>query len=395
MDSPLTYYEFFAGGGMARVGLGDGWTPLFANDFDALKVRTYADNFGAAHLKVGDIWDLTPLDLPGRANLAWASSPCQDLSLAGQRKGLAGARSSAFWGFWRLMQGLESEGRAPKCIVIENVVGLLTSHGGADFTALCQAMADLGYDVGAVELDAERFTAQSRPRLFIIAERRGDRAYLGQWTRTNAQPQGPGPTLPFHTRRIFAAYERLPLPLRAKWIWWWMRPPPKRNATLESVLEPDDRVPWWSDTERDRLLAALNPQHRDRLRGLQASGERHVGAVYRRMRVEEGVRVQRAEVRFDGLAGCLRTPGGGSSRQFLVVVEGASVRARQLTAREGARLMGLPDSYRLPKGPTAAFHVIGDGVAPPAVRHLAVQLLEPLLHRQPGPAWTEGGWAGS
>jgi DNA (cytosine-5)-methyltransferase 1 len=91
------------------------------------------------------------------------------------------------------------------------------------------------------------------------------------------------------------------------------------------------------------------------------------------------VAVQRAEARFDGLAGCLRTPGGGSSRQFLLVVEGDDLRARQLTAREGARLMGLADSYRLPQGPTAAFHVIGDGVAPPAVRHLAVQLLEPLL----------------
>jgi DNA (cytosine-5)-methyltransferase 1 len=395
MDSPLTFYEFFAGGGMARVGLGQGWTPLFANDFDPLKARTYAANFGSDHLKVADIWNLTPADLPGRADLAWASSPCQDLSLAGRRKGLAGARSSAFWGFWRLMQGLEAEERAPKCIVIENVTGLLTSHGGADFTALCQAMADLGYDVGAVELDAERFTPQSRPRLFIIAERRADRPRLGQWTRTNAQPKGPGPTLPFHTRRIFAAYERLPLPLRATWIWWWMRAPPKRNATLSSVLEPDDQVEWWSDAERDRLLDALSPPQRERVRALQASGERHVGAVYRRMRVEGGVAVQRAEARFDGLAGCLRTPGGGSSRQFLLVVEGDDLRARQLTAREGARLMGLADSYRLPQGPTAAFHVIGDGVAPPAVRHLAVQLLEPLLRRQPGPAWTEGGWAGS
>jgi DNA (cytosine-5)-methyltransferase 1 len=372
MDSPLTYYEFFAGGGMARVGLGQGWAPLFSNDFDPLKAQTYAANFGADPLKLGDIWDLTPADLPGRADLAWASSPCQDLSLAGQRKGLAGARSSAFWGFWRLMQGLEAQARAPKCIVIENVTGLLTSHGGADFTALCQAMADLGYDMGAVELDAERFTPQSRPRLFIIARRRAD--------RPDASPtEGSGPVLPFHTGRVVAAYARLPPSLQTQWIWWSMHAPPKRNATLDSVLEPDDQVAWWSDAERDRLLAALSAQHRDRLDAMKASGERHVGAVYRRMRVEDGVRVQRAEVRFDGLAGCLRTPGGGSSRQFLLVVEGDAVRARKLTPREGARLMGLPDSYRLPNGPTAAFHVIGDGVAPPAVRYLADQLLEPLL----------------
>ena len=373
MDSPLAFYEFFAGGGMARVGLGEGWTPLFANDFDALKAWTYAANFGGDHLRLADIWDLTPADLPGRADLAWASSPCQDLSLAGRRMGLAGARSSAFWGFWHLMQGLDAEGRAPRCIVIENVVGLLTSHGGADFTALCQAMADLGYDVGAVEVDAAMFIPHSRPRLFIIAQRRTD---------LPNPPKAPAPTLPFHTRRVVAAYERLPLPLRRNWIWWRMPAPPARNATLESVLEADDRVEWWLEPERDRLLDALSPQHRDRVRALQAAGEQQVGAVFRRMRVEKGVSVQRAEVRFDGLAGCLRTAGGGSSRQFLLVVEGASLRARQLTAREGARLMGLPDSYRLPARATAAFHVIGDGVAPPAVRHLAVHLLEPLLRRR-------------
>jgi DNA (cytosine-5)-methyltransferase 1 len=235
-------------------------------------------------------------------------------------------------------------------------------------------MHDLGYDVGAVELDAERFTPQSRPRLFIIAERRAD--------RRDASPiEGSGPILPFHTGRVVAAYERLPPPLQAQWIWWSMQAPPKRNATLDSVLEPDDQVQWWSDAERDRLVGALSPQHRDRLGAMKVSGERHIGAVYRRMRVEDGVRVQRAEVRFDGLAGCLRTPGGGSSRQFLLSVEGDAVRARKLTPREGARLMGLPDSYRLPDGPTSAFHVIGDGVAPPAVRHLADQLLELLLRR--------------
>jgi DNA (cytosine-5)-methyltransferase 1 len=88
--------------------------------------------------------------------------------------------------------------------------------------------------------------------------------------------------------------------------------------------------------------------------------------------------LQRAELRLDGLAGCLRTPGGGSSRQLLVIVEGGEARSRWMTAREGARLMGLPESYQLPAGHTAAWRVIGDGVAAPVVRHLAAHLLEPL-----------------
>src|ERR1700744_4911726 len=115
----------------------------------------------------------------------------------------------------------------------------------------------------------------------------------------------------------------------------------------------------------------MSPLHRARLASWQARGERVVGAVFRRMRVEDGVRVQRAEVRFDGLAGCLRTPRGGSSRQVLLIVDGGRGPPRLRTGREGARLMGLPDDYRLPDSVTGALHVAGDGVAVPVVRFLA------------------------
>jgi DNA (cytosine-5)-methyltransferase 1 len=132
------------------------------------------------------------------------------------------------------------------------------------------------------------------------------------------------------------------------------------------------------------LLGQLSSEHRRRLEMLKASGLRRVGAVYRRMRVENDRKVQRAEVRFDGFAGCLRTPRGGSSRQLLLLVDKGRVRSRWLTAREAARLMGLPDDYRLPKAQTAALQVIGDGVAVPVVRHLAAHLLEPLLRPTSG-----------
>src|SRR5579862_8951946 len=118
---PLNVYEFFAGGGMARLGLGDRWACLRANDVDPLKAQTYRANFAAGDLIEGDVWALSAADLPGRADLAWASSPCQDLSLAGARAGLSGGRSSAFFGFWWLMEALAGQERAPRVIVIENV----------------------------------------------------------------------------------------------------------------------------------------------------------------------------------------------------------------------------------------------------------------------------------
>jgi DNA (cytosine-5)-methyltransferase 1 len=362
VSRPFTYYEFFAGGGMARAGLGAGWTCLFANDFDRVKAETYRANWGGDHFREANVFRLSAADLPGVADLAWASSPCQDLSLAGKRAGLGGGRSSAFWGFWRLMQGLNREGRAPRTIVIENVVGLLTSHGGADFTALCQALAEEGYRFGAVEIDAALFLPQSRPRLFVIA------------TRADAPCEHP--KAPFHTGRIEAAYARLPQALKAGWVWWALPAPPARNADLMSVLEPD--AAWHGEDQSAQLLALLSPAHQARMEAARAKGLA-VGALYRRIREEAGVRVQRGEVRFDGLAGCLRTPGGGSSRQFLVLAEPDRVRTRALSPREGARLMGLPDGYRLPDRTTHALHVVGDGVAVPAVRWLAAHAIEPML----------------
>lgn len=372
--APFTYYEFFAGGGMARAGLGQGWRCLFANDFDPKKGVAYADNWGDDHLTVGDVWAVTPEQLPGRADLAWASSPCQDVSMAGKRAGLSGKRSSAFWGFWRLIEALDKQGRAPRTVVLENVVGLLNSRGGGDFTALCETLSRQGWRFGAVEADAAMFTPQSRPRMFLILTRGAPPAHLVQ----------PAPAAPFHGRRVVEAQARLPQEVRTNWVWWRLAVPPARNQDLAAILEPDEAVDWHDEEATAKLLGQLSPVHRGKLMAATAAGERRVGAVFRRMRIEDGQQHQRAELRFDGLAGCLRTPGGGSSRQMLVICDGPRVRSRALSPREGARLMGLPDSYRLPKRHTAALHLIGDGVAAPVVRHLAEQLLEPLL--VPGPA---------
>src|SRR5579859_7485194 len=120
----LSFLEFFAGGGMARMGLGARWRCLMANDFDADKADAYRDNWVGEDFRLSDVWDLSADDAPGQADLAWASSPCQDFSLAGSRAGLAGGRSSAFWGFWRLIEALDAEGRAPRALVLENVGGL-------------------------------------------------------------------------------------------------------------------------------------------------------------------------------------------------------------------------------------------------------------------------------
>lgn len=368
-DSPAAdpaAFEFFAGGGLAGLGL-MGFRLAFANDIDPMKTRAHRANHPAARLHQGDVWDLTPADLPGTPDLCWASSPCQDVSLAGARGGLEAVRSGAFWGFWRLMQGLAAEGRGPRVVVIENVVGLLTSGQGRDFAAVCQALAEGGYRVGALEMDAALWLPQSRPRLFIVA------------MRDVEGPASDAPVAPFHSPRLVAAHARLTDAVRAQWAWWSVTAPPRRNLDLSGTLLPDAEVAWFDDRQTETLLSLAAPLHRARLEAALASGERRVAAAFRRVRVEAGRKVQRLEVRLDGLAGCLRTPSGGSSRQYVLVCDQGRIRARRLTGREAARLMGLGEDYVLPSSESAALKLMGDAVAVPVVRALSEQLLSPAL----------------
>jgi len=368
------FYEFFAGAGMARAGLGDGWTCLFANDFDGKKGLTYQDNWGAGgELMIGDVRKVKTADLPGVADLIWGSFPCQDLSLAGGGAGLKGERSGTFYPFWEVVKALIAEGRAPKIIALENVCGTLTSHNGCDFEAICKTFADAGYRYGALVINAALFRPQSRPRLFMIgvhADVEIDEALTSS-----------GPIAPFHTAALQRAFERVGNAAQKHMVWWNIPTPPRRNQTFADLIEENPTsVAWHSAAETKQLLAMMSPINRDKVKAAQRAGRRMVGGVYKRTRLnEKGVKVQRAEVRFDDVAGCLRTPAGGSSRQVILVVDGDKVRSRLISARETARLMGLPDDYKLPKNYNEAYHLTGDGVVVDVVRHLAEHIFEPLL----------------
>ena len=119
----------------------------------------------------------------------------------------------------------------------------------------------------------------------------------------------------------------------------------------------------------------MSPVNLKKVEAAQKSGRTIVGGIYRRTR--EGI--QRAEVRFDEVSGCIRTPAGGSSRQTILMVKGKDVRSRLLSPREAARLMGLSDKYKLPDNYNAAYHLAGDGLVVPVVKHLAENILEPIL----------------
>lgn len=371
------FYEFFAGGGMARAGLGGGWECMFANDFSPMKSAVYRDNWGDDHFHEGDVSAIQIGDLPGCADLIWASTPCQDLSLAGNAVGLGdpeltATRSGAFWPYWSLIERLRAEGRKPRIAVFENVVGALSSNDGGDFDIVATAFASAGYTFGALVVDARLFLPQSRPRLFVIG--------VDEGVPIPDAVRQLGPQVPWHTKALLNAFDRLPGDVRRSWAWWSLPIPMARRQDLIALMEDEPRgVEWHSPADTTRLIDQMSPANRAKLRQAQAIGRRQVGCIYRRTRADaSGIGRVRAEIRFDGVAGCLRTPSGGSSRQTIMIVEGKTVRSRLLSPREAARLMGLPESYRLPDNYNDSYHLTGDGVAVPVVRHLARHLLEPL-----------------
>jgi DNA (cytosine-5)-methyltransferase 1 len=367
MTPSFFFYEFFAGAGLVRLALSPTWQPIWANDISPKKQEVYVRNFGNNEFVLGDVAQVRASDLPGRAHMAWASFPCEDLSLAGWRCGMAAERSGTFWAFWRIMRDLHESGRRPPLLALENVPGLLY---GDNFRGLCEALAALEMNFGALVIDAQHFLPQSRPRVFIVAVDHRVPAKDLTCDQPPASLWAPG--------SLIKAYSSLPGDLQRLWRWWRLPVPPERRVTLADLIADEPLgVKWNSEEETQYLLSLMNERNLAKVRNAQQAGGRWVFTVYRRMRYGK----QRAEVRDDGIAGCLRTPRGGSSRQTLLVIEHGRVRSRLLSPREAARLMGVPDCFWLPDRYNDAYYAVGDGVAVPVVRWLGEHLLTPLAER--------------
>lgn len=355
--------EFFAGIGLARMGLeSSGFRVTWANDYEPAKKAMYDAQFGDTsdhEFALGDIGAVDVEQLPRDASLAWASSPCTDLSLAGGRAGFAGAQSGTFWHLTKLLEDLGDD--RPEIVVLENVVGLASSHGGDDLVAAITAFNGLGYSVDVLALDARRFLPQSRPRLFLVGA-------------LNPPADAPSPNSQ----------------LRPDWLQWVFgdeqlrthraslpEPPDPKATGLGELVErmPTDDERWWDEGRTAAFSASLSPTQHDRVAALRRSKGVKYRTAYRRTR--NGVAVW--EVRPDDVSGCLRTARGGSSKQAVVRLGNSRLQVRWMTPTEYARLMGAGD-YDLSGARTnQALFGFGDAVAVPAVSWLAENYLMPLV----------------
>ncbi|MBV6428486.1 MAG: Modification methylase HhaI [Haliscomenobacter sp.] len=362
------FAEFFAGIGLMRIGLEKaGWEVSFANDIDPSKEKTYLTHFRdeTNHFHLGDIHQLKPNQVPTVA-LATASFPCTDLSLAGRREGLGGSQSSAFWGFVNVLKSLET--RKPPIILLENVEGFLTSHNGKDFEEALLALNELGYLVDAFIIDAARFVPQSRVRLFVVGKQKGlFEPFMAKDTQLAffQSDLRSGKLSSFILKHPEIQWDIKDLPHL-----------PRNENKISQIVEffPDESKEWWNTERTEYLLNQTYQRHFALVEQAKSKEEYTYFTAFRRVRQGKSM----AEIRSDGIAGCLRTPKGGSARQILIQAGKGEIKIRLLSPLECARLMGA-DDYVIPKNVTQALFGFGDAVCVPVVTWIAENYLNPLL----------------
>jgi len=362
-----TVAEFFAGIGLMRAGLERaGWTTVIANDIDPTKRRLYLNHFkgSADQFILDDIHNLVANNLPN-VDLATASFPCTDLSLAGRRAGLQGKHSSAFWGFVDILQGMEN--RKPPLILLENVTGFLTSNNGEDFKKALLALNQLGYAVDAFIVNAVHFVPQSRVRLFIVGRltNKPNLKTIHSFPETILRPPKLVNFIAQHPEIHWNLNINLP-------------ELPAINNTLTNIIDRISKSSsiWWTRDRVEYLLNQTFERHLSKILELKKRKTYSYLTAFRRVRNGKSM----AEIRFDGIAGCLRTPKGGSARQILLEVGKGEINIRLLSPRECARLMGA-DDFTLSGTANEALFGFGDAVCVPVVTWIADHYLNPQIEK--------------
>ena len=362
-----TFVDFFAGIGLAEMGLQQaGWKCVFANDNDPKKKEMYRHNFKRVQYRRCDVLELSASEIPDAA-LWWGSFPCTDVSLAGYRAGLAGPQSGALLGMLLLLK--EKDGQRPPLVLLENVTGFISSHGGSDFEETIRQLNGCGYSCDAFILDAIHFVPQSRPRLFIV----GMFDYpITRNVKTALHGRSSQLTSP-QLRKFIEKHRDL------TWNMFDIPSPPATKRKLSHIVERlvGDSPYWWSSDRVQYLLDQMSPRHRELADAIRHKQKTMFATAYRRMRKGESM----AELRADGISGCLRTPKGGSSRQILVQAGRGKLEARFMTPREYARLMGAT-GYKIEVSDNQAYFGFGDAVCVPAVSWIAHNVLNPLIQTE-------------
>lgn len=252
-------------------------------------------------------------------------------------------------------------------VLLENVAGLLTSHKGEDFKNALLALNNLGYVVDAFIINAADFVPQSRVRLFVVGVQKGQE----EASRVREQPSFyESAVRPKALAEFILGHPEINWQIRS------LSAPRKNVTALRDIVEElnDANPAWWNKERAEYLRNQMSEKHLSVLDKMMRKDDWSYGTVFRRVRNGKSM----AELRNDGVAGCLRTPRGGSGRQILIKAGKGSFHVRLLTPRECARLMGA-DDYNISVPLNQALFGFGDAVCVPVIEWIARHYLNPLI----------------
>lgn len=335
----FTFVDLFAGIGGTRLGFEQaGGSCVFTCEYDRFCVQTYRANFRPEHEVAGDIHTLTETDatiaekIPDHDVLV-AGFPCQPFSIAGVSKKNALGRAHGFECetqgtlFFEICKILQI--KRPYAFLLENVRNLRSHDGGKTFDVIMRSLKELGYQVEARVIDGRHWVPQHRERVYIV----GFRSETA-----------------FHIEDVIV---------------------PNADPVLSSILHPENgsEKPQSGYTTADgqverkyTLTSHLWKYLRDYKKKHEAAGN---GFGFGLVTPADVARTLSARYFKDG--------------SEILVSRGGSRNPRRLTPRECARLMGFPDSFRIPVSDTQAYKQFGNSVVVPVVRTIATAMKPHVL----------------
>lgn len=335
-EARFTFIDLFAGIGGMRMGLESaGGRCVYTSEWNPYSQRTYAANFGEAHAIAGDIREQDEDAIPDH-DLLVAGFPCQPFSIAGVSKknalgrphGFACAtQGTLFFDIARILAA-----KRPRAFLLENVKNLVSHDRGRTFRVIRQTLSEeLGYAISWRVIDAAHFVPQHRERI-LIAGFREDRGFSLDDVRL-----------------------------------------PEKGPKLRAILHPEDGSEAAEEPYTLAPEGRVNPKYtltRHLWGYLQAYAAKHraAGNGFGFGLVDGGATARTLSARYykDG-------------SEILVRRDGADATPRRLTPRECARLMGFPDSFRIPVSDTQAYKQFGNSVAVPVIAVVA-QAMRPHLN---------------
>jgi DNA (cytosine-5)-methyltransferase 1 len=327
------FIDLFAGIGGIRMGFEThGGDCVFTSEWNDFSTRTYRENYPAdrEHALIGDIVSFPAEEVPSH-DVLLGGFPCQPFSIAGVSKKNALGRphgfecttqGTLFFDVARIIAA-----KRPAAFLLENVKNLLSHDKGRTFDVILQTLRDeLGYEVHYRVVDGQHFTPQHRERIIIVG---------------------------FRGKTSFS-WDDLRLPENG----------PRLGSILHRTDGSEPVLPWDHDRFFDHAAKRVQPKYTltpNLWTYLQNYAAKHraagngfgFGMAY----PDSVTRTLSARYHKDG--------------SEILVYQGEQLRPRRLTPRECARLMGFPDTFRIPVSDTQAYRQFGNSVVMPVMREVA------------------------